>query len=384
MKKHVVFSRLIHVFVGFLLVQVFSLSISAQDFYVEKAKEWNRLFDRTSGWTGADGIYSIPISGDDSFGSASSTPTLFVFGDTFIGEVNSQGRRLSGTTLVNNTMAVLTGDEPAPERTRFLYRETRALFIPDTPESNPGDWYWFSDGLSHEERLYLFALRMKEWGSSFAVDGVSLIYTPLESTTPYVDAVQLDTPLFASTERGALVFGLAIMANTIHAGSPDPDGYIYIYGTLNTLLTKKLVAARVHETADFLDFQEYRYWNGTGWSSNIEDSAPLTGRLSMEFSVTPLADSRYILVFQSNCVGRNVAIRMGKSPVGPWGEMNRIYRCPEPDYDKDIYTYNAKAHPHLSEPGKLLISYNVNTQDFWDHFLYADIYRPRFIYLSLN
>ena len=37
------------------------------------------------------------------------------------------------------------------------------------------------------------------------------------------------------------------------------------------------------------------------------------------------------------------------------------------------------AHPHLSKPGELLISYNVNTLNFWDHFNYADIYRPRFI-----
>ena len=47
--------------------------------------------------------------------------------------------------------------------------------------------------------------------------------------------------------------------------------------------------------------------------------------------------------------------------------------------------YNAKAHPHLSRPGELLISYNVNTFDFWgDFFRDADIYRPRFIRLKLE
>ena len=49
--------------------------------------------------------------------------------------------------------------------------------------------------------------------------------------------------------------------------------------------------------------------------------------------------------------------------------------------------YNAKAHPHLSDPDHLLISYNVNTNiggDFWYHFERGDLYRPRFISFPLN
>jgi len=47
--------------------------------------------------------------------------------------------------------------------------------------------------------------------------------------------------------------------------------------------------------------------------------------------------------------------------------------------------YGAKAHPHLSAPGELLISYHVNTFDFWENFSAGgvDIYRPRFIKLPL-
>ena len=32
---------------------------------VVPAPEWTELFNRTSGWTGADGVYSIPYSGYD-------------------------------------------------------------------------------------------------------------------------------------------------------------------------------------------------------------------------------------------------------------------------------------------------------------------------------
>ena len=69
---------------------------------------------------------------------------------------------------------------------------------------------------------------------------------------------------------------------------------------------------------------------------------------------------------------------------GPFGIFSLIYDCPEVLIDPDIFVYNAKAHPNLSDEEEFLISYNVNTFDFWDHFANADIYRPRFIYLKIN
>jgi len=78
-----------------------------------------------------------------------------------------------------------------------------------------------------------------------------------------------------------------------------------------------------------------------------------------------------------------VVAAIGYSPVGPFGPPRILWHAPEPDLDPDIYTYNAKAHPHLSQPGELIVSYNVNTFDFADHFAHAGIYRPRFIRVRL-
>ena len=79
----------------------------AQSFHTEPAPEWDALFDRDSGWTGADGIYSIPLDGNDGLAAAGpASRTLFLFSDTAIGEVAPNDRRLPGTTLVNNTLAI--------------------------------------------------------------------------------------------------------------------------------------------------------------------------------------------------------------------------------------------------------------------------------------
>jgi hypothetical protein len=360
---------------------------SGQSILVQRAPEWSALFDRNSGWTGADGIYSIPLSGDDSHGSAAETPTLFVFSDTFIGEVNSEGERLPGSTMVNNTLALLRGGEPDSSAMGFFYArdengDPQAVFVPETPDASPGDWYWFMDGIAIDGQVHLFSLRMKKGQGGvfdFEIDGTAMISIPRESDEPIADAVQIDVPLYHVPDdgRGEMVFGGAVMANTATAGSPHPDGYIYIYGTQNDPFNKKLLAARLPE--NFAHPGELRFWDGEGWTQSIDEAAPLAGRVSMEFSVSPLPDGCFILVFQLDTLSPNVAVRIGETPVGPWGQARTIYECPEPAYDADIYTYNAKAHPHLSDPGELLVSYNVNTFDFWDHVRYADIYRPRFI-----
>ena len=353
---------------------------------VGKAENWDDLFHRTSGWTGADGIYSIPISGIETASGNPDEKTLFLFSDTFIGEVENNER--SGSSLVNNTYAVLYGKEPLEQNADFFWGwdldQPDALFIPDTPQSNPGDWYWMMDGIAMEDSFRVFALRL-ETGSggafNFALVGVAIISFQLDESDSIQIYRQVDTPLYYKNEEkgGEIVLGQAIMPMTARSGNPDADGYIYVYGPKNSSGPKELVAARVLPE-NMMDFTAWRYWDGEDWGVSIEACAPITNNISQEFSISPIGDGQFLAVFQT---GSNVAIRLGENPVGPFGVLQNIYDCPEVLEDPDIFVYNAKAHPHLSQNDQLLISYNVNTFDFWDHFSNAGIYRPRFITMTL-
>ena len=357
----------------------------------EPALEWTALFDRNSGWTGADGIYSFARTGIDANGAAFGTQTIFIFSDTAIGDVDINGKRLPGTTLVNNTAAVLQGGVPVPERARFIWGRTAnnkpaALAIPDTPQSEPDDWYWFGDGIVLGDNLHIVAYRMRRLGQGgvfdFQTAGTAMLTVPLDSPDPWKNIDQADAPFFlpATPDNGDITYGSGIMPNTAEAGAPFPDGYIYIYGVRNDI-SKKLLAARVTPEA-FMTFDAWRFYDGSDWVADIEAAAPLTNRISNEMSVTPLPNGEYLLVYQQDALGQQVAVRRGASPVGPWGPSKPIYLTPEPSQDPDTFVYNAKAHPHISMPGELLISYNVNTLDFFgDFFRDADIYRPRFIRL---
>jgi hypothetical protein len=360
------------------------------EFTVQPASDWDALFKRTSGWTGADGIYSIPLSGREIPSDADSERTLFVFSDTFIGEVNTNGERVN-PRIVNNTLAFLEGNQPLPEQIQFYWPTNQngqplSVFLPETPNTAAGEWYWLMDGIALNGKIHVFALRLKRAGTGdvfdFKVTGVSLVSFKLDTNFNLIDVTQVETPLFYQhpTGKWSTVLGQAIIPLHDASQNPASDGFIYIYGPRDKGTQKELVVARVLPE-NFEDFSQWTYWNGTTWGSEIQNCVPLTNQISQEFSVSPLSDSRFLLVFQA---GEQVAVRTGKSPTGPFGIYKTVYFCPEAAMDWQPMLYNAKAHPHLSAPNELLISYNVNSFDFFAHFSNADIYRPRFITLKFN
>lgn len=362
---------------------------------VASAPEWTSLFARSQGWFGADGIFTIPMSGREAYASADEeTETLMLFSDTVIGTVEDDSLP-SGFTMVNNSVAYLQGSDPDLDKITFHYPtdeagQPTAMFVPETPASRPDEWYWLGDGFVNENgTAYFFAYRMRDDGDGWMFNGVSLVALPPGSRPPFAEQRQLDTPLFlpADDEHGMGYFGSAVLVNTEAAGAPHPDGYIYVYGNVKNLRGvegKHLIAARVRPEA-FENFSAWRYWDGSGWSRDVQSVASLTDRISDEMSMTPLPDGRFALTFQLDTVSPTLAVRAASSPTGPFGPVQKVFECPQAmRRSAALYCYNAKAHPHLSDPGRLLVSYNVNSYEFMhDLEREPDLYRPRFVWLTL-
>ena len=357
---------------------------TALKYRVEAAPEWTALFHRDVGWFGADGIFSIPLDGNDA--QDADEKTLLIFSDTYIGEVRD-GKPLPGHKMVNNSVAYFTGRNPDPARIAFHYKKgadgsPETFFVPKNARAKPGQYYWLGDGFVNKalgNTLYLFAYHVEMTGPGvfdFAEREVSLIALPAGSQPPFDTQRQLVAPLHVRHDSlGEGNFGSGVFVNTDWAGAPYPDGYVYVYGCIGQ--EKSLVAARV--LADrFEQFDAWQYWNGSQWQADIGQVAVITQAVSNELSLTPLPDGRYLLIFQVLGLSDKVGMRIGESPVGPFGEIEEIWRTPE--FDEGLWCYNAKAHPALSRPGELLISYNTITPDFWNDIQEdAYIYRPRFI-----
>ncbi len=362
---------------------------SVNQIITKPAPEWAEMFRHDTGWVGSDGIYSMATNGVEASGQISGKNTFFWFSDGIVGK--KDGDTLLGNwQLLHNSVAYLDGDKPSADHIHFYYKKDSAgnalsMFEPHTLNSKPGDYYWLGDGVfdhAMDSTIYLFAYRVKKVeGGIYPFDdvGLSLIALPKNSRPPYVDQRQLDVPFFLkdSKGKGKVVFGISVLPNTVGARAPHPDGYIYVYGVRGP--QKELLVARVKDT-QFENFDQWRFWDGGDWNKDINSAASLTNRISNEMSVSFMDDGRVIATYELDTNSPNVMIQAGRNPWGPFQPPKKVWETPEIYDALDFYTYNAKAHPHLSKPGELLISYNVNAFYFEENIIRHPYHlRPRFI-----
>ncbi|MFY0624652.1 MAG: DUF4185 domain-containing protein [Reichenbachiella sp.] len=363
------------------------------NYTVRAAPEWTNLFYRNEGWFGADGIFSITFDGDESFGSGQDKEVMLSFSDTMTGTVLGDSA-VENFKMVNNSFAYVQNAVPSEETVSIEYKkniagEALSYFSPNTPNTLDGEYYWMGEMFVNKEdnnSINIFGYRVfdkSEASWDFEIRGVTIITIPEGERVPFERQSQIDAPLFMNLEGiGSGTFGSGVYMNTEWAGAPNPDGYMYIYGLIDP--NKQLVVARV-EPKNFKNFNEWKYWDGQSWQDDITKTRPVTDRVSNEVSLTPMKDGRYLLVFQSDGIGATTAIRIGKSPVGPFGPLQHIWKAPEAGQAPGIIPYNAKAHPVLSTENELLISYNTISYDYFKDILtHPHMYRPRFFWLTIN
>jgi hypothetical protein len=358
-------------------------------FTAAPAPEWTDLFFRQHGWFGADGIFSIPVNGIDTAG-ANNPETLLLFSDTMLGDIINDSLQ-PGFKMIHNSVAILKNTEPDKNNLHFYWDSVGGkpigLFTPNTPHSEKGDYYWLGDGFVNKElgATYFFAYRVRDTSAAafgFAEVGNAIIKIPFGSQPPYHDQQQIETPFFLSgTPETYGSFGGCVFPDLKEAGYKNGDGYVYVYGVRGK--KKEVLVARVLPK-DFEQFNQWRFWDGNGWNEDISKVAAITDRASNELSVSPLPDGRYAMIFQTDGLGKSVGLRLSHQPQGPFGPVIKLWDCTEPDSSKNFIVYNAKAHPNLSKPNELLISYNVNSLDFWnDVKTHPNLYRPRFVKIKL-
>ena len=361
-------------------------SLKPLTFTSEPAPEWTALMERTTGWFAADGIFTIPLDGIENQ-NVKDKKTLFIFSDTYIGEVENNVPK-PGNVMVNNTIAWMTGIEPDKSAISFEYNtnengDPTSYFVPDNRNSKEGEYFWLGDGfINHEmdNSLYIFAYHVHKTGPNvfdFSQTNIALLKVKNPTSEGIKNYEQIATDLnYIHPEHGIVYFGSGVFVNTEKANAPNPDGFIYIYGIAEG--KKSLIAARVLPK-DFENVNKWTFWNDSTWVEGKENIATITDGLSNELSVTPTGDGRYLLTFTVLGISEKVGIKVGNSPVGPFGETHEVFTCPE-HKEKGLLPYNAKAHYHLSKPGELLISYNTITFNFWEDIQKdATIYHPRFV-----
>jgi hypothetical protein len=341
---------------------------------VEPLPEYDALFCRTKGWTGADGAYTTALADD---------LTLWLYGDTWIGDVVDGKHK--DATIVNNTIALQRGKEPATVSVEFFWGtaedgKPEAFFKPDDGKG----WFWIYDGVVADGKLYLFLMQTikTEQDSVFGFEQVGTWLGEIENPNDEPSnwqVKQYKVPYGRYSKNGNMFFGSAVMR--------DRD-FVYIYGAYENwskgMSGRSMIVARVPHNK-MADFKEWRFFRDGEWQNNVTNISKLFDGIATEYSVCYQPGvKQYVIVYTENGMSKNILMRFAPSPVGPWSSACKVYECPDEKWHKTYFCYAAKAHPEISEADELIVTYVCNSNDFWQMAADAKIYRPRFVKIKFD
>lgn len=331
-------------------------SITVTDSYFTK------LFTRNCcGFTGGDGTYSVLLPDGRS---------VWIFGDTFLGTVNADlSRERLSPMYIRNCFVVQNGDSLT---TLHSMRGTleASLVVPPSiagKEEYAEDsiWFWPGDALVENGELKLFLSAFSQpdtgmWGFRWEASWLATF------SLPDIKQISLEE----------LPYGKEHQVHYGHAILEDKD-YTYVYGAHEALPHVARYPAGDHHG-------RWEFYTGSEWTTDPDKTGPMDDiQASEQFTVLKLKNS-YVYISQMGSLGKNICAFTSETPYGPWKNKTLLYTTPLPEDNKNLFTYNAIAHPQFIEDGRILISYNTNSFVLEDHFMSADIYRPRFVWVPLK
>lgn len=401
------------------------------------AAEWDQAFSQDGpGWTGGDTTVSIELPNGDS---------AFFFSDSFIAEdperlgdgavfTNANGLRMRKP----NCLPPICG--PKPEVIHYVYnsivirskdgKHLRTLTGPKDKDgystsyfkpksSDPHHMYWLGDPIIVEtegtKKIWIF---LNEWDVARPFDKAFWIKYRAQAIAqldPETLAIEKIVDLRNKIDEA--IWGISLWQND--------KGELYIYGMRNegeingvkrsTLEAanryKKLYVAKVDASKGLeyaANLKNWTAWNGRAFSRDLTARSsiiPAKDSISDELSIRRLninGRPTFVMVTFDTSVGysdwKDLYLYSACEPQGPFSSKNFVYRTPTAGQRKlpgmtaseslqtGMSVYNPHMHPQFIADGKLLLSYNSNLPFGAKpgDSIYADFYRPRFVWVPIS
>lgn len=317
-----------------------------------------RLFlDQKYTLSGGDGAISFPI--DD-------TNSIFLWGDSFLGEVKNNRRDEDSSPLVCGNVWQLLSDKNVTTRFGGSNDKPEPLLQIENREGRE-TVLWPMHGFVQNNIIHVFLSAIVRTGTgTWDFYWHSTFYFRLN----YPDLTVIDIQEITDSKKSGVHYGFGLL---------EDEGFYYCYGASPNGVESKLHVARTRLVNDSL--QNWEYFDGQNWSKNPMSSQPLHGidvQVSEQFSVFKKGD-KFIFLTQERAANE-IYTFVSDRPEGTWGNKKKIFSTPESLLDANQFTYNAMAHPQYKlSDDQLLVSYCVNTNKMSDLFTDASIYRPRFL-----
>lgn len=339
----------------------------------------SRIIPDSGSVTEGDGMYSIYLGDGRS---------MFLMGDSYTGTV-SGGKRVSGNHMYRNTYSIYNHSTNGSYALCDMNGSNTSAAVPEGVTDEGSRWYWPGHGFVVGDNLYVFQFLMYRGegaeGWNFVYDRTDILQYSLPDIGIHPERIASapvsgKAPVEASPQTPIIHYGAAAL-NDI-----ESTGYLYIYAQTDienglSPVTEVYVARTKENTL----YSAWEFWNGTSWVSDEKAASALQGLdsvpVSSQFNVFRLGD-KYVLLAQNKAWNSGeIYTFTSSSPNGPWGNRKLIYKIPDLQ-NKNWYTYNAMAHPQFEKDGMILISFNVNTNEFSEQISNVESYRPRFFWVE--
>lgn len=360
-----------------------------------KDKKYDKLFTRTLGWNGGDGVLTTLLPDGNAFWS---------FNDSFYGVVEGETRARKDCSFPRNSIMVQTpGDEEenlvwladfvqttTPEAPRYYQARThirhpKASLSDDKIQEGEidQDWlYWAGDATVCNNKLQVLWNGVDNTNPDALMrhEGICLATYSLEGTPGDDNYMKLISADHHFNDVDIYGYGSTLWE--------DEDGHIYLYGSYNNY---DMIVARTarHDLTSPWEYYvgdeqgNFSWQNTYPTEEEVKRSRIQETDCSMPW-VFKKGDTYYMLA-QAKWFGREMYIFRSDKPYGPFVDCKRLFGLPdlldklgERTY-KNLYMVNL--HPHLSRNGELVFSTNTDAKDFGDNFNAvgsADFYRPYF------
>jgi hypothetical protein len=307
--------------------------------------------DSGVGWTGGDGGASVGLPNGKVF---------WAFSDTWLAPV-IDGLRPPNTPLLANSVVIQNGSQLAT-----LHGGTssspQAFLNSDLPNLNYYVHYWNNGAIVSNNTLYVsysgYIVSYSYLLVNTVIAAFSLPDLSLESVTPVPDG-------------STIKWGVSMM---------NDGGYTYIYGAGFPDGLTYMYVARAPED-DLLG--PWQYFNGSTWSDDVSDAAPLTNVVKDPYSVGKI-DGVYVLFTMVDAQWSDeMQAYFGPTPTGPFSRGQNIYSTALPGEYGSLYEYGAYLHPEFTNGNTVVVSYEVNSTN-GQSLVFANLIRPRYIYVTIR
>lgn len=314
--------------------------------------------------TGGDGTYSIALPDGRS---------VFLMGDSFIGPV-TDGARSMQDHMFRNTYIIY--DHGQVSAVYGANGEKSSAAVPPGVTDEHQKWYWPGHGFVSDGKLYIFQTLMYQgeagmWGFRYETTDI------LEYDLPDMELNQTVRIPFRGSKN--IHYGMAALKD---------NETIYIYAQVDVDNSLNPISdALVARTTVANLYTKWEYFDGSGWSFNSSDAVKMQGLsgvpVSSQFNVFKLNGKYVLLTQKKQFKSGEIYSFIADNPQGPWYNKQLLYTCSEQN-SPNLFCYNAMAHPQFIKDGMILISYNVNNEDFVQQHNDVSTYRPRFFWVGTD